>query len=89
MLSTLITSHLTAAYRKVQTYKAFKQLGYLNAAMYSASPIGGLREPDQAMFTLNPVPSSIPTWRWKDAIYMQIPDKFRYKVKGIRVLLLL
>ena len=30
------------------------------AARYSASPSGGLRPPDQAMFTLNPSPSSTP-----------------------------
>jgi hypothetical protein len=32
----------------------------LNAAMYSASLIGGLRPPDHAILTLNPLPSSVP-----------------------------
>lgn len=35
---------------------------YLNAARYSASPMGGFRPPVHPTFTLKPSPAPAPTW---------------------------
>lgn len=62
----IIYHHITNSIYSMTIQSSLKQqvipLSYLNAARYSASPMGGSSPPVNAMFTLKPTPAPLPTY---------------------------